>query len=252
MSAFLEMAMVPPGQVTEISFSPGLQARSQLPLWPQPGWRSACRPLEPAAPGGPEGPIGPVSPLTPCGPCGPASPCGPAGPCGPSKQPASINAAIRATIVSDARTEVPLKIILKRNRFTAAWRSQSAARFDTIAGAILSGAAFAVFHRRRVSRRHKTWIDVAKTAIAGDHMRRAFLDTAEFAIPHHVAGAEILHRAPWRIAEAAGVARGSAKADRCRNSKGRQCRSEADCHGAKSKPPRWRCKAPRGWIATRR
>jgi hypothetical protein len=37
MSAFLLMAMVPPGQVTEISFSPGLQARSQLPLWPQPG-----------------------------------------------------------------------------------------------------------------------------------------------------------------------------------------------------------------------
>jgi hypothetical protein len=29
------------------------------------------------------------------------------------------------------------------------------------------------------------------------------------------------------------VARRPAKNDRCRNSKGRQCRSEADCHGAK-------------------
>ena len=43
MSPFL--AMVPPGQVTEISFSPGLQVKSQLLLWPQPSWRSACRPL---------------------------------------------------------------------------------------------------------------------------------------------------------------------------------------------------------------
>jgi len=29
--------------------------------------------------------------------------------------------------------------------------------------------AFAVFDRRRESRRHKAWIDIAKTAIAGDH-----------------------------------------------------------------------------------
>src|SRR5580700_6850426 len=108
MSAFLLMAMVPPGQVTEISFSPGLQVRSQLLAWPQPGWRSACRPLVPEAPGGPAGPIGPVSPLTPCGPCGPASPCGPAGPCEPSKQPASANAATRATIANEARMENPL------------------------------------------------------------------------------------------------------------------------------------------------
>ena len=49
-------------------------------------------------------------------------------------------------------------------------------------------------------------IEIAETAIAGNHMRRAFLDAAEFTIPHHVAGAEILHRAPRRIAEAAGVA----------------------------------------------
>jgi hypothetical protein len=109
MPPFLVMAMVPPGQVTEISFSSGLQVRSQLLLWPQPSWRSACRPLEPGAPGCPAGPIGPASPLTPCGPCGPASPCGPGGPCAPSKQPASANAATRATIDSDARMENPLK-----------------------------------------------------------------------------------------------------------------------------------------------
>jgi hypothetical protein len=88
--------------------------------------------------------------------------------------------------------------------------------------------------RRGVRRRHKAWIDVAETTIAGNHMRRAFLDAAEFTIPHDLAGAEILHRAPRRIAEAAGVARGHTKADRCRKSGGgRQCRSEADCHGAK-------------------
>jgi len=46
---------------------------------------------------------------------------------------------------------------------------------------------------------------IAEAAVAGDHVRHAFLDAAEFAIRHHVAGAEILHRAPWRIAEAAGV-----------------------------------------------
>jgi len=99
--------------------------------------------------------------------------------------------------------------------------------------------------RRGVRRRHKAWIDVTETTIAGDHMRHAVLDTAEFTIPHHVAGAEILHRAPRRIAEAAGVARGRTKANRCRKSGGRQCRSEDDCHGAKFKPPRWRCKARR-------
>jgi hypothetical protein len=62
-----------------------------------------------------------------------------------------------------------------------------------------------VFDRRYGSRRHKTWIDVAKAAIAGDHVRRARLGAGKFAIPHHVAGAEILHRAPRRIAEAAGM-----------------------------------------------
>jgi hypothetical protein len=95
------------------------------------------------------------------------------------------------------------------------------------------GVALAMLDRRGVRRRHEAWIDVAKTTIAGNHMRRAFLDTAEFAVPHDVAGAEILHRAPRRIAEAASVARGRTKANRRRKSGDRQCRSEADCHGAK-------------------
>jgi len=66
--------------------------------------------------------------------------------------------------------------------------------------------------RRPVSRRHETRIDVAEAAIAGDHVRRAVFDGAKFAIPHHVAGAEILHRAPRRIAEAAGVGCANAEA----------------------------------------
>src|SRR5580692_11985277 len=97
----------------------------------------------------------------------------------------------------------------------------------------ISGAALAMLDRRGVRRRHKAWIDIAETTIAGNHMRRAFFDAAEFAIPNDVAGAEILHRAPRRIAEAAGVARGRTKANCCRKSGGRQCRSEAGCHGAK-------------------
>src|SRR5580692_2087794 len=211
MSPFLVMAMVPPGQVTEISFSPGLQERSQLLFWPQPSWRSACKPLEPGAPGAPAGPIGPVSPLTPCGPCGPASPCGPGGPCGPSKQPASVNAAVRATIVSDARTEIPRKSFCDETVSPPHGGVNLRRCSMQMSGAAFSGVAFAVFDRRRVSGRHKAWIDVAKTAIAGDHIRRAFRGAAEFAIPHHVAGAEILHRAPRRIAEAAGVSGANAE-----------------------------------------
>src|SRR6202030_4072390 len=74
------------------------------------------------------------------------------------------------------------------------------------------GAALAMLDRRGVRRRHKARVDVAETAIAGNHMRRAFLDAAEFTIPHYVAGAEILHRAPRRIAEAAGVGCANAEA----------------------------------------
>src|SRR5580704_12135817 len=69
----------------------------------------------------------------------------------------------------------------------------------------ISGVALAMLDRRGVRRRHKAWIDIAETTIAGNHMRRAFFDAAEFAIPNDVAGAEILHRAPWRVAETAGV-----------------------------------------------
>lgn len=87
-----------------------------------------------------------------------------------------------------------------------------------------------MLRRRRVSRRHEAWIDVAKAAIAGDHLRHALLDAAKFAIPLHVAVAEVLHRAPRRIAEAAGVGGRYADAHRRRQKSGHgQC---ADgCHG---------------------
>ena len=49
--------------------------------------------------------------------------------------------------------------------------------------------------RRGVRRRHEARIDVAETTIAGNHMRRAFLDAAEFTIPHDVAGT--FGNAPW-------------------------------------------------------
>jgi hypothetical protein len=103
--------------------------------------------------------------------------------------------------------------------------------------------ASAMSDRRPGRRRHEAWIDIAEAAIAGDHVRRAFFGSAKFAIPHHVAGTEILHRAPWRIAEAAGVARRHAKADRCGKSGRRQGRSEDDRHDAEFKPPRYRRKA---------
>jgi hypothetical protein len=96
-SAVLVMAMVPPGQVAETSFSPGLQASSHELLAPQVSSRSACRFATPA------GPVGPASPFAPAGPGGPAAPCGPAGPCGPSKHPASENAAAKAIIANVRR-----------------------------------------------------------------------------------------------------------------------------------------------------
>src|SRR5580704_7591876 len=65
--------------------------------------------------------------------------------------------------------------------------------------------------RRRGIWRGPAWIEVAKTAIAGDHVRHAFLDGAKLAIPLHVAGAEILHRAPRRIADGAGVSGANAE-----------------------------------------
>jgi hypothetical protein len=81
-----------------------------------------------------------------------------------------------------------------------------------------------MFDRRYGRRRHEAWIDVAEAAIAGDDVGRARLGAAKFAIPHHVASAEILHRAPWRIAEAAGVGGRYADAHRRRYQTGhRQC-----------------------------
>ena len=113
-SAIASIWILPPGQVTETSFSPGLQMSSHLVL--HAGWKSACRlvvPAGPADPGGPGGPSGPTPPPAPsgprrpggpggparpggpvrpapapAGPAGPGGPAGPCGPCGPSKQPA--------------------------------------------------------------------------------------------------------------------------------------------------------------------
>ena len=113
-SAIASIWILPPGQVTETSFSPGLQMSSHLVL--HAGWKSACRlvvpagpagpggpggpsgptpppapsgPRRPGGPGGPAGPGGPVRPApAPAGPAGPGGPAGPCGPCGPSKQPA--------------------------------------------------------------------------------------------------------------------------------------------------------------------
>jgi hypothetical protein len=73
--------MVPPGQVTETSFSPGLQMSSHLVS--HAGALSACRPVVPAGPAGPGGPGGPAGP-TPPGPRGPRGPGGPGGPATPA------------------------------------------------------------------------------------------------------------------------------------------------------------------------
>jgi hypothetical protein len=50
-------------------------------------------------------------------------------------------------------------------------------------------------------------IEIAEAAIAGDHRRLALLDALEFAVPDHISAADILHRAPRRIADCAGMAR---------------------------------------------
>src|SRR5580704_18259473 len=63
---------------------------------------------------------------------------------------------------------------------------------------MLTRLALAAIRARR--RRSRPRIEIAKTAVAGDHVRRAFFDCTIFAIPDHVA-AEILHRAPRRVAE---------------------------------------------------
>ena len=57
-------------------------------------------------------------------------------------------------------------------------------------------------------------IEIAAAAVAGDHRRLALLDSREFAIPNDVAGAEVLHSAPRRVADRAGVARRGADKER--------------------------------------
>ena len=47
-----------------------------------------------------------------------------------------------------------------------------------IGGRFFQQTVLAMLDRRGVRRRHKAWIDVAETTIAGNHMRRAFLDAA--------------------------------------------------------------------------
>jgi hypothetical protein len=138
-----EIAIVPPGQVTETRASPALQERVHLRPGPQLSCLSArspegpAGPVAPVAPAGPGGPCSPLapcgpalpwSPLAPCGPCGPGSPwlplapsapggpCSPRGPCGPGEpagpsgpfeQAASENAATRAMIVIEMRMASP-------------------------------------------------------------------------------------------------------------------------------------------------
>ena len=58
--AIASIWILPPGQVTETSFSPGLQMSSHLVL--HAGWKSACRLVVPAGLAGPGGPGGPAGP----------------------------------------------------------------------------------------------------------------------------------------------------------------------------------------------
>ena len=126
--------MFAPGQVTETSFSPGLQASSHRFAGPHVSRLSTCRPLDPerprgpagpddpigpGGPGGPGGPAGPrrpagpggpTSPFSPCGPGGPAGPWGPGGPCGPSKQPPRQRAANTATAAIAERIGRPRRL----------------------------------------------------------------------------------------------------------------------------------------------
>src|ERR1700730_15760525 len=60
--------------------------------------------------------------------------------------------------------------------------------------------ALAAIRARRRRRRTRPRVEIAEAAVAGDHVRHAFFDCTIFAIPDHVA-AEILHRAPRRVAE---------------------------------------------------
>ena len=81
--------------------------------------------------------------------------------------------------------------------------------------------------RRRLILRPRR-IEIAEAAIAGDHRRLALLGALEFAIPDHISGADILHRAPRRIADRAGTAR-----------RGEKQQHTAECGGGK----KFRCSA---------
>jgi hypothetical protein len=142
LSAVLPIQIVPPGQITETSFSPALHKSSHLVS--HAASLRACKPALPAGPGGPSGPAGPAGPtpppapagpggpatptaparpFSPCGPGGPAGPCGPAvpaapcgpggpaAPCGPwapSKHAESEKAATSAMAAANARMQSPL------------------------------------------------------------------------------------------------------------------------------------------------
>ena len=126
LSAVLPIQIVPPGQVTETSFSPA--AHKSTHLVSHAVSLTACKPALPAGPGGPSGPACPAGPtpppapagpgkpatpaapggpFSPCGPGGPAGPPAPCGPCGPSKHPDSEKAATSATTAANARMQFP-------------------------------------------------------------------------------------------------------------------------------------------------
>jgi hypothetical protein len=75
-------------------------------------------------------------------------------------------------------------------------------------------------------------IEVAAAAVAGDHCRLALFGGHEFAVPDDVSGAEILHGAPWRVADRAGVARRRADKKSHPKSGGSEGESGECVHGA--------------------
>lgn len=128
MPALREIEILAPGQVTEISVSPGLQVRRQVLLGPQVARSTKRRPLDPAGPGGPGEPAGPLTPCGPAGPRTPELPCGPTGPCGPFEHAAKESAAMIAIASTDARTG-PSGTQTDTDAFTAAMCCQCTLRY---------------------------------------------------------------------------------------------------------------------------
>jgi hypothetical protein len=109
------------------------------------------------------------------------------------------------------------------------------------------------------------WIEIAEAAIAADHRRLALLDALEFAVPDHISAAEILHRAPRRIADRAGAAwRGEKQqqAAECGGQEYRRSESRRSAHcaivinrytGKRGYAPKRRLgiMRRRGWLAPR-